>query len=126
MNTFSPNVVLKSLRESHNKTQEVVAGVIGVSTRTYQNYELGKSEPSISEIAKLAEFYGIEPSEFFTKNNVHRKSGDVKDSPQGISNAGDMGDVTISGSSGEKVINYLLSRIDSLEKELNQLQGNKG
>lgn len=54
---FSAN--LKRLRESRGLYQKDMAAKLGQKTNTYQNYELGKSEPSIAGLCKLADFFGV-------------------------------------------------------------------
>jgi len=54
---------LKELRESHNMTQAQLASLIDVSTRTLQNYEIGKTYPkNQSIIIKLSTVFNCDPS----------------------------------------------------------------
>lgn len=46
-------------RVNAEMTQEAAAKRIGVATATLQNWESGKSEPTISQARKLAETYSI-------------------------------------------------------------------
>ena len=46
---------LKQIRKSKKITQKQMAALIFVSERTYQNYELGVTEPSLSTLLKMAE-----------------------------------------------------------------------
>ena len=48
---------LKELRKKKNLTQEQVAKYLNISQRTYSGYELGKSEPTIETLKKLADFF---------------------------------------------------------------------
>ena len=51
---------LKLLRQQAKWTQEQAARQIGVSTRTYQNYELCKMYPKQSSLyAKIADLYNV-------------------------------------------------------------------
>lgn len=53
-----PNV-LKELRETKNMKQREIANIIGVTQRTYSNYETGTREPDIETLIRIADFYGI-------------------------------------------------------------------
>jgi transcriptional regulator with XRE-family HTH domain len=48
---------LRSLREEHDLTQDRVAKVIGVSQRTYSDYESGRLRVPVDRLVDLAEFY---------------------------------------------------------------------
>ena len=50
---------LLSLRTSAGWSQEFVARQMEVSRATIVNWELGNTEPSISEAVKLAKLFGI-------------------------------------------------------------------
>jgi len=50
---------LKNCRKHMNKTQRVVAEELGISEISYQNYELGRREPSIETLTKLADYFGV-------------------------------------------------------------------
>lgn len=55
--TFSEHLLL--LRRSHGLKQTELAEKIGISSKGYQNYELGLREPKMSTLVALADFYGI-------------------------------------------------------------------
>ena len=40
-------------------SQKALAAEIGISWRTYQNYELGLREPALSTLIALADFYEL-------------------------------------------------------------------
>ena len=42
-----------------SKKQREVAEYLGINLRTYQNYEGGRSEPSIAQLIKLADFFMV-------------------------------------------------------------------
>ena len=44
---------LKELRLSRNLTEQQLADQIGVSLKTYKNYEAGRTKPRIATIIKL-------------------------------------------------------------------------
>ena len=45
-----------------NKTQEEVARDLGMTQKTYSNYETGATEPTLSVIIKMAEYFGVSPN----------------------------------------------------------------
>ena len=55
--TFSEHLAL--LRNKSGLTQKELSEEIGISWRTYQNYELGLREPQLSTLIALADFYGL-------------------------------------------------------------------
>jgi len=48
---------LKIIRKQKNMTQEDVAKMLNIQKQTYQNYELGKREPSIETLIKMSELF---------------------------------------------------------------------
>lgn len=48
---------LKQLRKKLKKTQEEVANDLKIKKQNYQNYELGKREPDITTMCKLANYF---------------------------------------------------------------------
>jgi len=60
---------LKLQRKKNNLLQADVAKAIGVSTRTFQNYELGCSYPQDRSVYnKLADFFKLDVNYFLTEN----------------------------------------------------------
>lgn len=59
---------LKYLREKNKLTQGEVAKILGVSRSTYANFEKETSEPTASQLLKLAELYKISTDDFLTKD----------------------------------------------------------
>lgn len=57
MSIFSER--LTQLRKSEGTSQNVIAKVIGVSPRTYQDYEYGAREPQVSIFIRIADYYNI-------------------------------------------------------------------
>ena len=55
--------VLKSHRERCRMTQEFVAEQIGVSRQAVSKWEQGSSEPSTTNLVKLARLYGVDPAD---------------------------------------------------------------
>lgn len=54
---------LKELRLKNKYSQREVAEYLGISNAAYSLYELGKREPNIAIIKKLAKYYNVSPSE---------------------------------------------------------------
>ncbi len=50
---------LVTLRKEHNLSQEAVASILGVSQRTYSDYEKGQRRLSIEGIIALAQYYDV-------------------------------------------------------------------
>ena len=48
---------LKTLRKQLKKSQAEVSKEINISERTYGNYETGKTDPDISTLIKLADYF---------------------------------------------------------------------
>ncbi len=52
-------VRLKELRTGRRIYQREVAEAINISVRTYQAYELGETEPNITRLVALADFFQV-------------------------------------------------------------------
>lgn len=50
---------LKTLRKGRKLTQEQAAEKLGITRATVSNYEVGRRHPHVSELKRLAEFYGV-------------------------------------------------------------------
>ncbi len=50
---------LKNLRESRRIYQREIAETLGITTRAYQFYESGRSEPNIKTLIALADYYHV-------------------------------------------------------------------
>ncbi|EJL6606006.1 helix-turn-helix domain-containing protein [Vibrio parahaemolyticus] len=61
------NKKLKQSRAERNLSQEQMANWLGVSTRTYMDYENGKNEPKISVAKKIAEILEMPLSELINE-----------------------------------------------------------
>ena len=46
-------------RNEKNKTQLIAAAEMGVNYRTYQRYENGDTEPGMTTLMKIANYYGV-------------------------------------------------------------------
>lgn len=49
---------LKTIRKERKISQAEIADFLKISQRTYSSYELGQTEPSLSTLIRLADFYG--------------------------------------------------------------------
>ena len=50
---------LRDLREDHDKKQEAIAEVLGISRQQYQLYESGKRELPMHHFVTLARYYNV-------------------------------------------------------------------
>ena len=57
MSVFSER--LTQLRKSKGVSQSALAKEIGVSPRTYQDYEYGEREPQVTIFSRIADFFDV-------------------------------------------------------------------
>lgn len=57
MSVFSERLI--QLRKNKGISQNALAKEIGISSRIYQEYEYGKSEPKMSNLVSIANFFGV-------------------------------------------------------------------
>ena len=57
MSVFSERLV--QLRMDRDVSQTAIAKKIGVSSRIYQEYEYGDSEPKMRNLVSIADFFGV-------------------------------------------------------------------
>lgn len=50
---------LKTLRKAKGLTQEQLAEAVGISRGTIGGYEIGRRNPRLPDLQKLAEFFGV-------------------------------------------------------------------
>lgn len=50
---------LKDLRKNKKISQQVIADYFGVTRGTVSNWEIGRREPDLETLEKLAKFYGV-------------------------------------------------------------------
>lgn len=50
---------LKTLRKGRKLTQEQAAAKLGITRATVSNYEVGRRSPHLSELKRIADFYGV-------------------------------------------------------------------
>lgn len=63
---------LKELRKSKNLSQEKLAEILGASNNAVYNWEVGRSQPPIEIITKLAEYFNVTTDYLlgFSKDNL--------------------------------------------------------
>lgn len=59
---------IKSCREKFGKTQEMVAGILGISKNTYLTIENNPMSYSINKLNSIANAIGCNVDEFFLQN----------------------------------------------------------
>lgn len=65
MKTNNVGETIKALRRGKNLTQAELGKQLGYSARTVSDWENGATEPNISAIKALVEFFDITYEEFF-------------------------------------------------------------
>lgn len=50
---------LKTLRKGRKLTQQEAADKLGITRATISNYEVGRRSPHLSELKRIADFYGV-------------------------------------------------------------------
>jgi transcriptional regulator with XRE-family HTH domain len=50
---------LKTLRKGRKLTQQELSEKLGLSRATISNYEVGRRSPHLTDLRRLAEFYGV-------------------------------------------------------------------
>lgn len=50
---------LKTLRKGRKLTQQEAAERLGITRATISNYEVGRRSPHLSELKRIADFYGV-------------------------------------------------------------------
>ena len=74
------NENLRSLRSERKLRQIDLANTLGVSRTTYTQYETGKSEPDLSTLVKLAEFFNVSVDYLLGLTNIRNPSGMINNS----------------------------------------------
>lgn len=59
MNDLNIGKKLKILRKSRKLTQERAAEELGISRCSVSNYECGRRSPQLSELKRIAKYYGV-------------------------------------------------------------------
>jgi transcriptional regulator with XRE-family HTH domain len=61
---------IRQLRDQKGASQQDIADAIDVARATYSNWELGKRDPDLGDINKLAEYYQISPAELISSDTI--------------------------------------------------------
>ena len=72
---------LYQLRVVRRLKQKEVAATIGVSTLTYQRYEYGTSEPTLSKLIALADFYQLSLDDLACRDSCWKRRKVRKEHP---------------------------------------------
>jgi len=104
---------LKFKRDSKKMTQQEVADFLNISQRTYSNFESNSSEPSLTQLSKLAEVLEFNLLDILQDQGLifNQTYNEFKDNSNGI---------VVNNNSSEKLIVQLEKRIKNLE-EINSL-----
>lgn len=72
---------LKEYRKKQNLTQTEIAKKLNIQKQTYQNYELGKREPSIDMLIKLADLFHTSVDNLIrvNKDEINKKPNSIYD-----------------------------------------------
>ena len=66
MSIFSKRLL--DLRKQHNLTQRDVADYLGIAQPSYLPYENGKAEPTLENLAKLADLFDVSADYFLGRS----------------------------------------------------------
>lgn len=66
---------LIELRKQKKLTQEAVAKKLGIPRGTYSNYELGKREPDLETLKRIADFHGVSIDELLGREAYSAAKG---------------------------------------------------
>lgn len=68
---------LKELRNSKNLSQAKIAKEVGISQKTYSNYENGKAVPTINNLTKIADFFHISLDSLVNRTTEDKYSSEI-------------------------------------------------
>lgn len=104
---------LKQARLHKNFSQEYLAEVLGVSQKTYSNFENDKTTPSFSQIEKIAEVLETSVLDFLTSEKISFYNSDNKGGNNGL----------VINNLSEKLLEQYELRIKKQEEEIAYLKG---
>jgi transcriptional regulator with XRE-family HTH domain len=78
--------LLRYFRNVHNLKQKTVADLLGMSQANYSDLENGKTKLSIRAAEKLAKYYGISSSQFYTDNHFEANNSTAGSYPEPTAN----------------------------------------
>ena len=76
---------LKELRKQQKLTQEEMAQILKTQQRTYSGYEIGRSEPNLDTLCKLADYYGV-TLDYLIGRDYKNELGYINDSEKELLN----------------------------------------
>lgn len=68
---------IKSVREAKKLSQEELADIIGVSQRTYSNWENGRTELTVQNLERIAKGLEVPTTYFWDEKNYQQKSSET-------------------------------------------------
>lgn len=93
------NKNLKYLRETSSLNQAQLSVSLGFSRSAWNNYEKGKSKPSIDDFMKISNYFELSASELLeedlSKGNLNEKVGESKNSQKGNLNSNLKGNLKV-------------------------------
>ena len=104
---------LRVKRGNKKLSQQEVADYLHVSQRTYSNFESDKSEPSLTQLSKLAEVLEFNLLDMLQEQGVvfNQTNNEFKDNSNGI---------VVNNNDSDKLILQLEKRIENLEEVKNK------
>ena len=66
-------VIMRELREDHDKTQQEISVVLGTTQQVYSRYEKGVNEMPVRHIITLCKYYGVS-ADYLLGLNQNKKS----------------------------------------------------
>ena len=118
---FSEN--LKKLRKSCGFKQEDVAKVLGIDRSAYSYYEGGKTQPSISNLIKIARMFEVDVDELIGNDKAECQLGFSSEQASGYRHEVQSGVRTLGDCSAEeRVLVAWFRQIDNKEKILEMLK----
>ncbi len=103
---------LKELRQKLGLSQKEFAEKLGIEYQNYNKYELGKNEPSIETMIKIADYYGISLDYLCDRKTNNTIATNLLSSEQNYIIKKVM-------SFDEKKLNKIIGYIDNLEEKDN-------
>ncbi len=79
MNEHGFAQTLCSLRTDRGLTQETVAAALGISPKTLSKWENGASEPELSLLCALADYYGVSVDRLLGRKDCEKSQADALD-----------------------------------------------
>ncbi len=105
---------IKELRERTKTNASDIAKLLDISIQSYYRYETGQNEPSLQNLIKIADFYGVTLDYLCDhKTAYHTELGLLNESQQNIIEALPK----LNESNTNKVIGYINGLLENQNKE---------